>query len=244
MGIALAMLYLQYEKPFSKLDDNKKHKIHLGLFLSMVVGFIGAFVFDAYTQGIPITLSNLNLIGLTLLGGVAAGLLTLTLFLKCNSLPILTTLNMITPAFCLSHILGRAGCFFAGCCFGSPTRLPFGVKFPKDSLAYFHFHKEVYVHPTQLYESVFILLLFFIIRRNSVKNKFLIYISSYSVFRFSIEFIRADNRGIILNQSWLTPSQFISLIIALTAIVFLSRRASQNLITKRITERTQRNSGE
>jgi len=216
IGIALAMLYLQYEKQFSVLSIDKKNAIHLGLFLSIITGFIGAFTFDAYSQGITINLNNLNQIGLTLLGGIVTGFLSFTIFLKLKSFPVFSTLNLLTPAFCLSHIIGRVGCFFAGCCFGSPTNFPLGVKFPKDSLAHIHFQEDIHIHPTQLYESFFILFVFFVVRQSQIKNKFSFYIISYAVFRFFIEFIRADNRGIIFNQSTLTPSQFISL-----AIVFI-----------------------
>lgn len=219
IGIAFAMLYLQYEKQFSILSTDKKNSIHSGLLLSIITGFIGAFTFDAYTQGIPINFDNYSKIGLTLLGGIVAGLSTLIIFLKLKSIPIISTLNLLTPAFCLPHILGRVGCFFAGCCFGSPTDSPLGVQFPKNSLAHIHFQEEIHVHPTQLYESFFVLLVFLFVRQTSIKNKFSFYIISYSIFRFLVEFIRADNRGIIFNQSILTPSQFISLAIAVATIV-------------------------
>lgn len=219
LGIALAMLYLQYEKKFANFSFQKKNAIHTGLFISIIFGFIGAFTFDAYTQGIKLSLSNLNQIGLTLLGGIVAGLLTFSIFLKIKSIPVLSTLNILTPAFCISHLLGRVGCFFTGCCYGSPTNSIFGVQFPKDSLAHTHFQADLHVHPTQLYESIFILFVFIFVRRSSINNKFLFYIISYCIFRFFIEFIRADNRGIIFNQSFLTPSQFISLTIAVFAIV-------------------------
>lgn len=218
IGIAFAMLYLQYEKKFADFSFEKRNTIHTGLFISIIIGFIGAFTFDAYTQGIKLSLSNLNQIGLTLLGGIVAGLLTFIIFLKIKSIPVLPSLNLLTPAFCISHLLGRVGCFFAGCCYGSPTNSMFGVQFPKDSLAHNHFQDDLHVHPTQLYESIFILFVFLFVRRTSINNKFLFYIISYSIFRFFIEFIRADNRGIIFNQSFLTPSQFISLTIAIFAI--------------------------
>lgn len=172
IGIALAMLYLQYEKKFADFSFEKKNTIHTGLFISIIMGFIGAFTFDAYTQGIKLSLSNLNQIGLTLLGGIVAGLLTFTIFLKIKSIPVLPTLNLLTPAFCISHFFGRVGCFFAGCCYGSPTNSMFGVQFPKDSLAHYHFQGDLHVHPTQLYESIFILFVFFFVGLQSIISFF------------------------------------------------------------------------
>lgn len=235
IGMALGMLYLQYEKKFADFSLQKKNAIHTGLFISIIFGFIGAFTFDAYTQGIELSLSNFNKVGLTLWGGILAGLLTFTIFLKIQSIPVLPTLDIITPGFCIAHSLGRVGCFFAGCCFGSPTNSIFGIQFPNDSLVYAHFRDNLRVHPTQLYESIFVLFVFLFVRRPSINNKFVFYIICYSTFRFFIEFIRADNRGVIFNQSLLTPSQFISLVMMIFAIVltYINRKTVNKLIKSR-----------
>ncbi|MEG1669122.1 prolipoprotein diacylglyceryl transferase [Chryseobacterium sp.] len=230
IGLALAMLYLQYSGPFSKLNNDQKYKIHLGIFLSLIIGFVGAFVFDAYSQAIPIKWSNFKLIGLTLQGGMIAGLFSLVVFLKINSLPIYKTLNMLTPPFCLAHIFGRIGCFFAGCCFGTPTNLPFGVKYPETSLAHSHFKTDIYLHPTQLYECIFILFVFLLVRSKFIKEPFLIYLILYSFFRFFIEFLRADDRGTIFNQSYLSPSQVISVTVGLIAIAVYYFRFQNKLV--------------
>jgi phosphatidylglycerol---prolipoprotein diacylglyceryl transferase len=50
----------------------------------------------------------------------------------------------------LGLAIQRAGCFLAGCCFGRPTGLPWGVHFPAASPAGRAFPGEA-VHPTQLY---------------------------------------------------------------------------------------------
>jgi phosphatidylglycerol:prolipoprotein diacylglycerol transferase len=228
LGIAMAMLHLQYEKQFSQWSLNQKHTIHSGLLLSIFVGFICAFTFDAYTRGIPIHPANFRQVGLTLLGGVLGGFLTFTIFLQQKSIPVLNTFNLLTPSFCLSHALGRIGCFFAGCCFGSPTSCPLGVRFPQDSLVYDHYRADIHVHPTQLYESVFVLLVYLILSRSLIKNKFSFYLVSYAIFRFFVEFIRADERGTLLGQAYISPSQFISLVLLFTGIflIWYSRKAT------------------
>lgn len=87
--------------------------------------------------------------------------------------------------------IGRLGCFVGGCCYGTPTALPWGVVFPKvDSLAR---------HPTQLYESAFhatcgclfaLLLARGWFRGNLIK----LYIIVYAVYRFASESIRPEIR--------------------------------------------------
>ncbi len=224
-GIAMAMLFLQYQKLFKTKTETVKHKIHLSLIISILLGFIGAFIFDAYSQNIALTFDNLNLIGLTFLGGLLSGLLVLVICLKLASLPVLLTLNIMATPFCIAHFFGRLGCFMAGCCFGSPTNSIVGVTFPIDSLPHNHYHELIKIHPTQLYESAFVLCLFVFLTKFKTNNQFYIYILTYSIFRFLVEFIRADDRGIVFNQNTFSPSQIISLltVVLITALILTNK---------------------
>jgi len=229
LGIAMAMLFLQYQKPFKTKTEKEKHKIHLSLIVSILLGFIGAFIFDAYSQNIALTFDNLNQIGLTFLGGLLSGLMVFVICLKLASLPVLPTLNILALPFCIAHFFGRLGCFMAGCCFGSPTKSFMGVTFPIESLPHNHYHELTKIHPTQLYESAFVLCLFIFFTKFKPKNQFYIYILTYSIFRFIIEFIRADDRGTVLSQDTFSPSQIISL---LTVIIFTALIITNNQFQK------------
>ena len=229
IGIALAMLYLQYHPLFKSKSDSEKYKIHLSLLVSIIGGFAGAFLFDAYSQGINLTFENINQVGLTFFGGLLSGLLILMVSLKLFSLPLLNTLNILSLSFCIGHFFGRLGCFMAGCCYGSPTDSVFGVVFPKNSLPYDHYHELIKIHPTQLYESIFVLAVFVFLTKTKNKNPFYIYLISYAVFRFLVEFVRSDNRGVIFNQQLLSPSQMISIITVITcSVLILINRLLQN----------------
>jgi phosphatidylglycerol:prolipoprotein diacylglycerol transferase len=225
IGIAIAMMFLQYQKLFKSDTENNKYKIHLSLIISIILGFIGAFLFDAYSKNIPLSFKNLNQIGLTFFGGLISGLSILIICLKVSSLPVLKTLNILAIPFCIAHCFGRLGCFMAGCCFGCPTKSFFGVTYPIDSLPYNHYHALIKIHPTQLYECAFLIFLFLVFILFKTKNQFYFYIISYSIFRFNIEFIRADDRGIILNQNIFSPSQLISV---LTLIIFTTIIVTKN----------------
>lgn len=220
MGIALAMLFLQYYTPFKQIAEITKHKIHISIIISIILGFIGAFVFDAYAKNIAIEFNSLNQIGLTFLGGLFCGLVVLFICFKLFSLPVLATLNMLTAPFCIAHFFGRVGCFFAGCCFGVPTKSALGVTFPVNSLPHIHYTELVKIHPTQLYESGFVGLLFVLFTQFKVKNQYYFYTIAYLFFRFFLEFIREDDRGTILNQGTFSPSQVIS-ILAVTIFAVL-----------------------
>lgn len=212
LGVALGMLFLQHQKLFKIKPEIEKYRIHLSLIISILLGFIGAFIFDAYSQNIALTFGNLNQIGLTFFGGLLSGLLVLVICLKLASLPSIPNLNILAIPFCIAHFFGRLGCFMAGCCFGSPTNSILGIVFPVDSLPYNHYGELVKIHPTQLYESVFVLCLFVFFIKFKPKNQFYIYMLTYSIYRFIVEFIRADNRGGVLNQNIFSPSQVISLL--------------------------------
>ena len=85
--------------------------------------------------------------------------------------------------------IGRLGCFVAGCCYGTPTALPWGVVFPNvDSQPR---------HPTQIYEFLFhtmmAVILFALWRRRIFPGQLIkLYILSYVAYRFITEFIRPE----------------------------------------------------
>jgi prolipoprotein diacylglyceryltransferase len=104
----------------------------------------------------------------------------------------------------LALTVGRWGCFFNGCCFGTPTDLPWGVEF-----------QGIVRHPTQAYESLFHLgmacvLVVLSVRNAMPGNRLKFYLITYAVFRFATEFIRPEpeySRG-------LTYYQWVSLVFA------------------------------
>ncbi|MCK5717595.1 MAG: prolipoprotein diacylglyceryl transferase [Thiomargarita sp.] len=80
---------------------------------------------------------------------ITAILLTLPyLYLRQKS--ILKVFDFLIPYVLLAIASQRLlGCFFAGCCYGHPTDLPWGMMFHPSSVAWEHF--QVPLHPTQLY---------------------------------------------------------------------------------------------
>lgn len=86
----------------------------------------------------------------------------------------------------LAMAVGRWGCFFNGCCFGTPTDLPWGVEF-----------HGVVCHPTQIYESLFHLgmasvLVILPVRGAIPGHRLQLYLIAYAAFRFATEYIRPE----------------------------------------------------
>lgn len=85
--------------------------------------------------------------------------------------------------------IGRLACFSAGCCYGTPTDVPWGVDFG-------HGCRE---HPTQLYEFAFHLTCAAILAQLQARGIFRgqlikLYIIAYLTYRFATEFIRPEPR--------------------------------------------------
>lgn len=118
--------------------------------------------------------------------------------------------------FCvpLAHGFGRLGCLLVGCCHGGYTDAWYGIPLAGT---------DKKIIPLQLYESIFLLSLFaFLFIRAMKKDKYTqampIYLSSYAVWRFIIEFFRTDDRG-ASPISFLSPSQFTAVLLVAVAIV-------------------------
>ena len=104
--------------------------------------------------------------------------------------------NLFVPGIAAAVAIGRLGCFLRGCCYGTPTQLPWGVDFG-DGISR---------HPTQLYESVFMIMVLVAgwvgVRRfpEPAGLVFKMLMITYFAFRFLVEFIR-DEKTVWLGLS-------------------------------------------
>lgn len=177
-------------------------------------------------------------------GGFLGGLLTAAILIPIYKLNFWKVADAFAPAIALGQFFGRQGCFAAGCCWGKPTTMPWGVHFSEKGhemtgvpIHDFTTDSALYLHPTQLYESFAMLIVFGFLYYLHKHKKFdgqiiILYMVLYPLIRFTIEFFRADPRGDLFGITSLTglsTSQFISLLVAIGAAIFLFvrlRRAS------------------
>lgn len=125
------------------------------------------------------------------------------------------------PSIVIAHAFGRIGCLMAGCCHGNPTDAWFGIMMHGD-MGY-----QKYV-PVQLFEALFLFVLFAFLAYRAYKGKnynLPLYMASYGIWRYLIEFIRGDERGGTFT-SLLSPSQLTALLMIAggVAVFFLERR--------------------
>lgn len=154
--------------------------------------------------------------GLVFYGGLLGVLFGIHLYCKKYRIDSLNVYNFIAPAIPLFHTFGRIGCFMSGCCYGLELKTP--ITF----LGLIQFNRI----PTQLIEAVFEMLLFIILiiwqRKGNKKDFLKIYMITYAIFRFFIEFFRGDDvRGFFFGFS---TSQIISLGIMVWYIVLSMKK--------------------
>lgn len=164
----------------------------------------------------------------TFYGGLLVALALFPLLLKLKKkreVPIYDRLCDLAPCIAAGHCLGRIGCFLGGCCFGSPVSAPLGVVFPENSAPYEYYGGAVAVHPTQLYEALFLFCLFLFLFFFAKKDAFPLYLILYGAGRIFIEFFRNDDRG--GTGLPLSPAQLISIILIIVGSVIFAVKANR-----------------
>jgi phosphatidylglycerol---prolipoprotein diacylglyceryl transferase len=199
--------------------------------LAMAVAMlVGARLLDAATKGDVYTgdpgrLLRLDFLGFSLFGGGLLALLAGVLACRLVSLDLVKMADSVAPALGVGIALARIGCFLAGCCFGAPTTLPWGVTFPFGSEAHLHqlFTGSVPfgggplpVHPTELYELTAALMgatlaVWLLSRRVPNGSAFLAFVFWFTAFRWANEYFRAPS--LTLNSPpWFYPLLYASIL--------------------------------
>jgi len=95
--------------------------------------------------------------GLTAWGAVLGAALGIWMYSRVSKFQFGYFTDVVAPGIILAQAVGRIGCTINGCCYGLPTSLPWGVVYTHpNSVA----PLGIAVHPTQVYEIIFNLLVF------------------------------------------------------------------------------------
>ena len=160
--------------------------------------------------------------GLTAYGAVLGAALGIWVYGKFSDLRFGYFADLVAPAVILAQAIGRVGCLINGCCYGIETSLPWGVVYTHpDSFA----PLGVAIHPTQLYEIVYNLVIFAVLLKLRGHFKpdgslFLIYLSLYALWRVGIDFLR-DGTPFLFG---LYQAQIIAIIVLAIAVPLLAYR--------------------
>ena len=225
-GVLVALGFfigIQYVIKYSKnLID--KQQIYDFLFYVIIFGVIGARLFYVLINLHYYVSNSLEILqvwkgGLVYYGGFISVLAFSYIYCKNKKINILKFADIFAPALALGHSFGRIGCFFSGCCYGKNTDCFIAI---------------ANKHPTQIYESLGNIIIFFILNKLLKKihvngNIFILYMFMYSILRFFVEFLRGDDRGRFLFG--LSPAQNISVVICIIAVIllFFNNKKRKNL---------------
>jgi phosphatidylglycerol---prolipoprotein diacylglyceryl transferase len=207
VGLALAAGVLVYWRETKRSRQNNENGFYLAV-AGLLGGAVGAklleWIINYRFIAAHFSDPRIFLYGRTIVGGLIGGMVAV-MAVKWKMGIRARLGNAFAPAIALGVAIGRIGCFLAGCCYGKPTNMGWGVNFGDGVLRY----------PTQLFESVFMLGMFFWLRRRAkdpaVKPGQLFgeLMLAYFSFRFLLEFIK-DEPIMFLG---LTIFQYISIVV-------------------------------
>ena len=209
------------------LDANRV--LDLGIYI-IIAALVGAKLlllivdFDQFRRD-PGELLSLARSGGVFYGGLLLAVAVAFWYIAKHRMPFWTTTDVFAPGIALGHVTGRLGCLAAGCCYGKPTDLPWGITFTSPlAAANVGTPLGVPLHPTQIYEAGAELLILGLLLGTEKRGRrfagrtFWAYMFLYAVSRYIVEIYRGDPRGQIYGFS---TSQFISLVLAPLSLVML-----------------------
>ena len=251
-GVLLAAAYLlglQFALVRARargLDGSRVMDLGIWIIISALVGaklLLLVVEFDTFRQN-PRELLTLLRSGGVFYGGLIAAVTVALWYLRRHKMPVWAVTDAFAPGIALGHVIGRLGCFFAGCCWGRATDVPWAVTFTNQYAAQnVGTPLNVAIHPTQLYEAgaeLIILGLLLLLERRGrafAGRTFWSYMLMYGVTRFVIEFYRGDPRGMVGD---FTTSQFVSLILVPLSIIMLIVLARRNAPEPKVTAKRAR----
>lgn len=201
-----------------------------------IAGIIGARLyhvfleFDYYWEN-PINIFKIWNGGVTIHGGIAAGLIVAFIFSRVEKIKFWRLSACSVTGLALGQAIGRCGNYFNQELFGLPTSLPWGIPINIMNRP-LEFISSEYFHPTFIYESIGTFLIFltlisaqiYLIKNNKANNKNAFYITityliMYSLLRFFLEFIRIDRTPEVLGLRFPQINAIILIIFSIGLLV-------------------------
>ena len=163
--------------------------------------------------------------GLVFYGGLIGASLACIFYARLKKLPMWKLGDVFAPSIALGHAFGRIGCLLNGCCYGRACSLPWAITFTNPQA-----HElsgtplNLPLHPTEIYESLLNLGLYFALAQLYRRKKFdgqifATYLVCYGVIRFFVELFRGDYPHKYFG--WVTPAQPVSFAIFIIGLVLV-----------------------
>jgi phosphatidylglycerol:prolipoprotein diacylglycerol transferase len=180
-------------------------------FITFIFGIIGSrafFVIEnaGYYLANPLEIIMLSRGGMSWFGGFFLGVAAAVIYIRLKKYDFYRIADLFSPFLALGQSIGRIGCFLNGCCFG----------------------REGALIPAQIISSFLLLLIFIVLRlmqerTHKVGQIFFSYLLLYSIKRFSVEFIRQDNKDIFYGATLFQLISTALFVFAVLKLLSLSR---------------------
>ena len=225
VGVISAFLTLRLLSDVVKLRSKLFNFLLLTTIVAIVLGWLSAMLFQAFYNFLAS--GTFEFKGQTFNGGLIGGALVFFGFYflaghfffkeKEHIKNFDKILTIAMPAIVGAHAFGRIGCLMDGCCYGAITDAWYGIEMYSGGV----FAKRV---PTQLFESLFLFALYalldFLIIKKNYQNTPTIYLVSYSIWRFLIEYVRADSERGSSGIEGLSPSQVTAIVLFIVGVAW------------------------
>ena len=168
----------------------------------------------------PVSGAFVGIRGMSFFGALLGSLGALVLFARVRKQNVWNLSDMLAPVVPLMIFFGRIGNFINGELYGRVTDVPWGMYFPGATDS-----GMLARHPSQLYEAflegfLLFLVLSWIGRKERKRGSItLLFLGSYAIIRFFVEFVREPDAGSTLFFEWMTTGQALALVLLLTVFV-------------------------
>jgi len=191
----------------------------LGVILGGRFGYVLFYNFSHFLSD-PLSLFAIWEGGMSFHGGMLGVMISLTLYGRKINKTFFELMDFVVPVVPIGLGAGRIGNFIGGELWGRVTDVPWAMVFPRAD--------EFPRHPSQLYQfalegvALFLIVWFFSSKPRPRMVVSGIFLASYGVFRFIVEFARQPDSHIgFLYGDWLTMGQVLSTPMILIGIAFL-----------------------
>jgi len=155
--------------------------------------------------------------GLAIYGGIIGAALTALVFCKVKKIKLWDLLDYCVPFLALGQCIGRWGNFTNREAYGLETSSFFRMELLQETGEY------ISVHPTFLYESIGMLLIFLLLafyKRSFSGEKTALYFFCYGILRAVVEWFRADS----LMWNNLKVSMVLSIVLAIVSLIVICKK--------------------
>ncbi|UCE27173.1 MAG: prolipoprotein diacylglyceryl transferase [Candidatus Coatesbacteria bacterium] len=251
-GVAIALAFLvgilfaAWRAKREKLNPNDFLDIGFIIVVSSIVGarvFFILFNLKFYIDN-PVLIIRIWEGGLIFYGCLLCAAVASILYMRFKKIPVWYGTDIIAPSVALGYMITRVGCFLNGCCYGKVCDVAWGVSGWDPFTGAGRYAAQFFfaalfgtgkmpdiikLHPTQLYAAgislIFFVVLLILWRKRVFDGMvFWSYVGLYSLYRFGIEFVRADNKELFLGLSVPQLMSIAAFVVAVIVMIDLGRK--------------------